>query len=148
MKVDFKEIEELRKISGVNSGFRTPEGYFETLEDRLEMRMEAFGEEKKPSAKVIQLFKPMLALAACFVLVMLLFRYPAQQISDSYADAESMSTTELFELAVNNYVGDMELANLLWQDDAEHTDADTELMVSELTCYVNDLDLISGMMNE
>ncbi|MFV0522547.1 MAG: hypothetical protein ACK5MI_09025 [Mangrovibacterium sp.] len=150
---DFKNIKKIRKISDIDSGFKMPDDYFETLEDRLEMRIQAFEAEEKPHAKFIRIVKPILALAACFILVLLLFKYPAQQISQNLINAgKAQSAYDMAEFEAGMYLGDASLADLIMLDNLESTDEsdtkDSDAILSELTCYVSDLDVISGMMNE
>lgn len=63
--------------------FKTPENYFDTLEDRI---MERIRQEKqeptiKKSSKVIQLLKPAMGLAASLAVIGLLVYYPISYFS-------------------------------------------------------------------
>ncbi|MFV0290611.1 MAG: hypothetical protein ACK5IJ_06890 [Mangrovibacterium sp.] len=143
-----KEEKLLRKKVGSDSGFKVPDSYFETFEDRMSMRLSAIeGKEKHPK-RIIQMFQPVLALAACFVLVVLLFKYPAQQLTQSVAKIEVDQEVDMIELAVSSYVGDTYLVDLVMQGEVsldEMDDEDVEIMIGEITSYVSDLDLISGI---
>ncbi len=56
--------------------FRVPEGYFDTLDDRIESRIEEEFQPVSQKGKVIRMLKPLLGMAASFALVFLLVYYP------------------------------------------------------------------------
>ncbi|WP_321289430.1 hypothetical protein [uncultured Sunxiuqinia sp.] len=56
--------------------FRVPEGYFDTLEDRIKSRIEEEFQPVSQKGKVIRILKPLLGMAASFALVFLLVYYP------------------------------------------------------------------------
>jgi hypothetical protein len=56
--------------------FKTPDYYFESLEDRIMGNIEYQDKKKTRSSRVIQFLKPALGLAASFTLIYLLVYYP------------------------------------------------------------------------
>lgn len=143
-------IKNIKKISKANSGFKMPEGYLENLEDRLEMRIEAFESIEKPQAKLIRIIKPILTMAACFVLAVLLFKYSAQQVTTSYlVNNEEEQTYDMVELAASMYSDEAYLADLIIPE-GEHLSSykEDERILDELSDYVSDLDVVDGFMNE
>ncbi len=56
--------------------FRVPEGYFDTLEDRIKSQIEEEFQPVSQKGKVIRILKPLLGMAASFALVFLLVYYP------------------------------------------------------------------------
>ncbi|MFV0555308.1 MAG: hypothetical protein ACK5LR_11495 [Mangrovibacterium sp.] len=142
-----KDIERLKKSAG-KGGFKIPQTYLDTFDERLEMRIDAFGAERKKTTKVIQFFRPMLALAACLVLAVLLFDFSEQQLTNSYADARDEKDEGMIELVASAYLADAYLADLLMQEEVEQSANDAEAMLSELSYYMSDLDLIAGMIVE
>lgn len=150
MKDDLKDIDRLRKLSGVDAGFKVPLGYFDTLESRVEAHREVDSTQEKPQVSLVRLLKPMLTLAACFVLAILLFKYPAQQLLRLSEEPQLQATAnlELIELEASLSIDDAYLAELILHDEKAQNPKDTERMLDELTCYVSDLDVVWDVINE
>lgn len=77
-----------------NPPFRVPEGYFETIEDRIEARIEQDKNPISKKGKVIRMMKPILGMAASFALVFLLVYYPLSVFLPDYL-AKSSDTVEV-----------------------------------------------------
>ncbi len=73
--------------------FRVPDGYFENMEDRVDafIAMEESNDSQK--SKVIRMLKPMLGLAASFVLVYLLVSYPLHKTKSYQVAIQSTEET-------------------------------------------------------
>ncbi len=84
--------------------FRVPEGYFESFADRLKVRIE---EEKYAANKrsLIRYLKPVLAVAACFTLAMMLVYVPFKKHfpSDNSYISQQKSINILYLDSVNNF---------------------------------------------
>ena len=74
--------------------FDVPPGYFETFEDRLEAKIAALDEKPSNRKTIIRILKPVAGLAASFLLIMLLLKYPLQKITQ---DTNSQNETALVE---------------------------------------------------
>lgn len=76
MYKDEENIEpEFMKRPGTNP-FRTPEGYFDSIEELIMDKIQAQEKKKNSSMKILRILKPALALAACIVLALMLVKYP------------------------------------------------------------------------
>ena len=133
--------------------FRTPDYYFETMEDRIMGNIEYQTKKQIPSSKVFQLLKPVLGLAASFALIYLLVYYPITtfvlkdtaktEITDSVAsdwlDEYSFSLVSIDENA---------LVNVLFSDETT-TIAQTnpDEVLAYLSSGMNDLAIYSEIQN-
>jgi len=64
--------------------FRVPDGYFDTLEDRIEARIADESSPVSSKGKLIRMMKPMLAMAASFALIFMLVYYPLSVFLPNY----------------------------------------------------------------
>ena len=64
--------------------FGVPEGYFETLQERIEARVAEENTTISKRQQVIRILKPVLSLAASFALVFLLVYYPLKEFLPDY----------------------------------------------------------------
>ncbi len=70
MKEEFKILDEIKK-QGSTGGFKVPDNYFESFEDKM---MDIVAEEDKPiGKKIVMVIKPWISLAAIFMLVALVY---------------------------------------------------------------------------
>ncbi len=79
-----KDIHDIQRKMQADSGFKTPDNYFESIEGEIEARIQECDAQKNGSLSIVRALKPVLALAACFLLGIVLFKYPASLI-DKYA---------------------------------------------------------------
>ncbi|WP_372774959.1 hypothetical protein [Mangrovibacterium sp.] len=92
--------------------FDVPTGYFETFEDRLDARITALEEKPGTRKTIIRILKPVIGLAACFVLILLLVKYPLSRFTGTIvAETEIESTYE------RDLLEDVILSNTLFIDD-------------------------------
>jgi len=71
-----KNIKSEFEERGKANPFRTPEGYFGSIEDRIMGAIEQQSKPKNKTSRMIRFLKPALGLAASFTLVYLLVYYP------------------------------------------------------------------------
>ena len=71
--------------------FGTPEGYFETLQDRIEARIKAEETILPRRTKVIRILKPVLSLAASFALIYMLVYYPLSKFMPKYLESNQVA---------------------------------------------------------
>ena len=88
------------EMQGKENPFSTPEGYFESFNDRLQGRIEE--EENPQKRKVIHLLRPALGLVASFLVVFMLLYVPLKiympKIAEQYYSKEqTVDTTEGME---------------------------------------------------
>lgn len=67
-----------------NPPFKVPDGYFNTLEERIEAKIKEEAEPVSSKGKIIRMLKPALAMAASFALVFLLVYYPLSVFLPAY----------------------------------------------------------------
>ncbi|HKJ42349.1 MAG TPA: hypothetical protein VKA27_09650 [Sunxiuqinia sp.] len=129
--------------------FRVPEDYFDTLEERIESRVERETEQVPKKGKLIRMLKPVLAMAASFALVFLLVYYPLSVFLPHYLAKQTATTTVDQEDSVSQDdilfslfpVSDESLYEALNNND--NTDqADTAINADDM------LDYLSTAMNE
>ena len=70
--------------------FKTPEGYFENLQDRIEARIEAEDTVVPRQKQIVRMLKPALSLAASFALIFLLVYYPLKTFLPEYLESKQV----------------------------------------------------------
>ena len=120
--------------------FTVPEGYFETLDKRIEEKIEAGS--LPPRQKIIRLLKPIVGLAASFALAFLLIRYPLSLILPDY-NANNESVYEDFFKLLTNDIDESTLFRALTEED---TFIENDEVISLLLCNVSDMDLYSQII--
>ena len=120
--------------------FAVPEGYFETLDKRIEERVKAGS--LPPKQKIIRLIKPIVGLAASFALAFLLIRYPLSLILPDYKANNEITYDDFFKLLTNG-IDDNTLYQVLTEED---TFIENDEVISLLLCNVSDMDLYSQII--
>lgn len=133
--------------------FSTPEGYFDSLEDRIMGTIEYRQNKKSGMSKVIQFVKPVLGLAASFLLIYLLVYYPINTflLKDSAKVATNDSTTSdafdfySFTLTITD---ENTLVSAVFTDESEtFVESNPDEVLSYLSSGLNDLDIYSEIQN-
>jgi len=134
--------------------FRTPDRYFDSLEDRIMGRIEHDIKRKKStSSRVIQFLKPALGLAASFTLVYLLVYYPMNSfLSKTTAKAEITDTaaTEIFEDNPLSFlsIDENTLINAIFSDETSNvSEINQDDMLAYLSSGMNDVEIYSEITN-
>ncbi|MDP2113284.1 MAG: hypothetical protein Q8K69_04430 [Bacteroidota bacterium] len=135
--------------------FRTPDHYFDSIEDRVmgAIEYEAKNKTTSKSGKIIQLLKPVLGLAASFAIVYLLAYYPIKYFSPSslvkseITDSSSFDNMDAYALNFSLF-DENSLFNTILGDE---TSALSEIKSDELLAYLstdmNDLEIYSEIQN-
>lgn len=135
--------------------FRTPDHYFDSIEDRVmgTIEHEAKNRATSKSGKIFQLLKPVLGLAASFAIVYLLAYYPIKYFSPSSlvksetSDSSSFDTMDAYALNFSLF-DENSLFNTILEDE---TSALSEIKSDELLAYLsadmNDLEIYSEIQN-
>jgi len=76
MKQKSENIEYRPSFPKMETGFKTPEGYFESFEYRLKLRIEAEQQASSRRRKLIFYLKPALGLAAGLAILLTIYRFP------------------------------------------------------------------------
>ncbi len=133
--------------------FRTPDHYFESMEDRVMAGIKHQEKTKSTTSKIIQFLKPALGLAASFTIVYLLVYYPINhflpksmvknEISDTIVP--NMTDAYSFSFAL---IDENTIINTIFSDDENNSN---QLNDDDLLAYLssgwNDLDIYSEIQN-
>jgi hypothetical protein len=134
--------------------FRTPEYYFETIEDKVMSRIASGNHKKSTRFKVIQFLKPALGLAASFTLVYFLVAYPIKHfLPKSMVKSESQKniTTDIMD-AYSVTISEMNETSFVEAilNEEYNTNAsqiDSEELLAYLSTEMNELELYNEFQN-
>ena len=135
------------------SPFRTPDHYFDSIEDRIMDSIKHETKKKTTSTKVFQLLKPALGLAACLAIVYLLVYHHTNQLSPrSIVKAETTDTNSIDSL--HNYafnislIDENSLVNAIFGDEpVDSTKINSDEVLAYLSTEMSDLDIYSEIQN-
>lgn len=139
---------EFMKRPGTNP-FRTPEGYFDSIEDRIMKEIQLPEKKKTNSTKILRILKPVLGIAASLALVYLLANYPFTKNTInsemSSAVASSMIDDSTFNFAL---IDESTLVNAIFSDDNNtDTDINPDEMLAYLSSGLNEIEIYSEIQN-
>ncbi len=143
---------EFLKRPGKNP-FRTPDHYFDTIEDRVmgTIEFEAKKNTASKSSKIFRLLKPVLGLAASFALVYILAYYPIKYFSPNNLVKSEItdSASQMDEYSLNlSLIDENSLISAIFNDE---TDTLSEIKPDELLAYLStemtDLEIYTEIQN-
>lgn len=142
---------EFLKSPGDNP-FRTPEGYFDSMEDRIMGKiLEPEKKQKDTSGKIIRILKPVVGIAACLAVALLLLNKHASQnsiksetsfASDLYSgmkDDSALNFSMIDESTLVNAISNEE------QNDVANIDPDD--MLAYLSSGMNEVEIYAEIQN-
>lgn len=135
--------------------FRTPDNYFDAMEDRVMRTIQHEEKTKRYSGagKVYRLLKPVLGLAASFALVFVLVYYPINYFSsDKLVKTQSKDTvtteTNDFLSIVISTVDENSLVDALSKEDTTlKEEINSDELIAYLSSDMNDIELYSEIQN-
>lgn len=133
--------------------FRTPDRYFDSIEDRIMGGIEHAAKKKTTSAKVIQLLKPALGLVASFTLVYLLVYYPINIfLPKSIVKSEVTDTTSpyLIDDSTLNFafIDENTLVNAIFSEESSNiSDINPDEMLAYLSSGMNEVEIYAEIQN-
>jgi hypothetical protein len=132
--------------------FRAPEGYFDSIEDRMMGRIELPVKSKTTTARIIKFLKPALGLAASILLVGLLVYSPIKTLllknGTKTEVAQSSATDLLDDYSLNlTSIDDNALANAIFSDESNTTALDPDEVLAYLSSDLNDVEIYSEIQN-
>ncbi|MFY9153472.1 MAG: hypothetical protein WAO52_15755 [Prolixibacteraceae bacterium] len=136
-----------------DSPFRTPDHYFDSLEDRVMAGIRHKENTRTKTAKVISFLKPALGLVASFALVFLLVSYPIKHfLPKSMVEAKNTDTlnTDLLEVYSLSFslIDENTIINTIISDESTTTpDINPDEMLAYLSSDCNDLDIYAEIQN-
>jgi len=139
---------EFMKRPGTNP-FRTPEGYFDSIEDRI-MKKIQLPEKKKPvSVGILRILKPVIGIAAMLTLVFLLVNNPFTR-NTTNTEMSSALTPSVKDDSTFNFslIDENTLVNAIFSDE-EGTVADInpDEMLAYLSSGLNEVEIYSEIQN-
>jgi len=139
---------EFLKRPGTNP-FRTPEGYFDSIEDRI-MREIQLPEKKKPiTSGILRILKPVMGIAAMLTLVFLLVNNPFTKNTSntevSYALTPSVTDDSTFNFSL---IDESTLVNAIFSDEESAVaDINPDEMLAYLSSGLNEVEIYSEIQN-
>lgn len=133
--------------------FQTPEGYFDSLDERIIAGIKPIAKTKSTSGKIIQLLKPAFGLAASLLLVGLLVYSPVKTLllkNSVQPELVQSSPTDLpdnfsFDLTT---IDDNTLANTIFTDETSSaTTSNPDELLSYLSSNLNEVEIYSEIQN-
>jgi hypothetical protein len=117
--------------------FVVPDGYFDTLDKRIEARVNAGNLPQRQ--RVIRIIKPIMGLAASFLLAFLLIRYPLDRILSEQNTNSEIATYDDFFRQLTEDIDENTLYQVLTEEEDDSYASDE--MIDLLLCSISDLDI-------
>lgn len=155
LKIMYEEenIESEFMKRGKTNPFRTPDRYFDSVEDRIMGEIKHSAKNKTTSAKVIRLLKPVLGLAASFTLVYILVYYPINHFlpggSENSNIAVSDSAPMVDDSTLNfSSIDENTLVNAIFSDKKSNiSQINQDDMLAYLSSGLNEVEIYSEIQN-
>lgn len=135
-----------------SSPFRTPDHYFDSIEDRI-MDSIKHGTKKKASTKVFQLLKPLLGLAASIAIVYLLVYYSTNQLLPKSTVKADIADTNSID-SLHNYVFNISLIDenslvnaIFGAEPVDSPKINSDEILAYLSTEMSDLDIYTEIQN-
>jgi len=133
--------------------FRTPDYYFESLEDRIMGNIEDKAKKKSSSARLIQFLKPALGLAASFTLVYLLVYYPINTFllkpTAETTITDTITSDLLTDYSINlASIDENSLINAIFSDETNNlAETNPDELLAYLSAGLNDVEIYTEIQN-
>ncbi len=128
--------------------FRTPEGYFDSLEDRIMDRIKQSKKTNTTSSRIIKFLKPALGLAASLLLALLLVNSPINIFHTKTATTLTSTSDLLDDYSLNlGSLDDNALANVIYGDESSTTTINPEEVLAYLSSDLNEVEIYSEIQN-
>lgn len=133
--------------------FRTPDYYFESLEDRIMGNIEDKAKKKSSPARLIQFLKPALGLAASFTLVYLLVYYPINTFLLKPTAETTIADTITSDLLTNYSINlasidENSLINAIFSDETNNlAETNPDELLAYLSTGLNDVEIYTEIQN-
>lgn len=138
---------------GKTNPFRTPDRYFDSIEDRIMRGIKHTAKSKTTSAKVIQYLKPALGLAASVTVVYMLVYYPINNFLPKgmikSEIAVSTSPTMIDDSTLNfSSIDENTLINAIFSDEtSDVSEIKPDDMLAYLSSGLNEVEIYSEIQN-
>ncbi len=139
---------EFMKRNGANP-FRAPEGYFDSLEDKIMGKITVAEKKPKTSGRIIRFLKPIVGVAASIALVYVLVNKPATQrgINTDISSAFSFSMKDDSAITFS-MVDENTLVNAIFtEEESPVADINPDDMLSYLSSGLNEVEIYAEIQN-
>jgi hypothetical protein len=132
--------------------FKTPDHYFDSIEDRVMGQIEYAAKKRTTSSKVLQFVKPALGLVASFSLVYLLVYYPINHFlpkklaQTEIADTASSNLEDEYSLVFSSF-DENTLVDILSDSKTYVSEINPDEVLDYLSSGLNDLEIYSEIQN-
>lgn len=136
-----------------DSPFRTPDHYFDSLEDRIVAGISHQEKTKTKTGRIISFLKPALGLVASFALVYLLVSYPITHFLPKnmtqlkQVDTSKTDILDAYSLSFS-LIDENTIVNTIISDETTNTSGiNQDEMLAYLSSGCNDIDIYSEIQN-
>jgi hypothetical protein len=139
---------EFSKRPGTNP-FRTPEGYFDSLEDRIMGKIQIPRKKETNSGKIIRILKPVAGIAACLTLVYLLIDKPVMK-NNANSEVSSVTTPVTKDDSAFNFslIDESTLVNAIFAEEQNPVaEINSDDMLAYLSTGMNEVEIYSEIQN-
>jgi hypothetical protein len=134
--------------------FRTPDNYFDTIEDRVMQTIQQHSKKNIDyTGKIIRFLKPALAVAASLGIVFMLVYYPVNYLSQkevakvNLTDSITPDTMDAYSLSFS-LVDESSLINtIINEDKATKEEINQDELLAYLSSDMNDIEIYSEIQN-
>lgn len=135
------------KHQGANP-FRTPDGYFESFDDRIMKKIQENGTHKKRPLKAVRMLKPVLAVAASILLVYLISNVQFTKHGSSGLVLSGMSTAKDDSTLNFSLIDESTLVNAIFSEDNNNSnEVNSDEMLAYLSSGLNEVQIYSETQN-
>ena len=133
--------------------FRTPDRYFDSLEDRIMGGIKSTTKNKITSAKIIRLLKPVLGLAASFTVAYIMLYSPINNFlikGTVKSEVAVTNTTNALDDSTLNFsmIDDNTLVNAIISDEPSNVSGiNSDDMLAYLSSGMNEVEIYSEIQN-
>lgn len=129
-----------KKVSK-NNPFVVPEGYFDNFSERLMGKIEQEElEVKRPVYKTKRFLRPVLSMAASFVIIFMLIYFPAKLLKPKIETENNNNSSELFYLLGLYHINDLAVLDAF--DRPAEDQYDEQFLENILIASMTEYDLI------
>lgn len=129
--------------------FKTPDFYFETLEERIMAGIEQSQKKETRLSRSIRILKPIIGLAASFILVYLLVSYPLNNllpdnlVKTEISNSDSLNETDSYDFFFL-LVKENTLVNAITSEDETNSTAlNNDEMLAYISVGMSDMEIYS-----
>lgn len=133
--------------------FKTPDGYFESFEDRLMGRIEMASSPEQKPGRVIRMLKPILSIAASITLFVMLVQYPVRHyllnetVVTEQGETVNTDSFDLYSVSLTMVDENTLMGALFAEEQAVEEDINPDEMLSYLSSRLTEAEIYSMFQN-